>query len=97
VNNALIACPLSVVKPIRAADIALRPFGNWPTIADDQGLNPSDFHQTAMDVFAMRQRRRPLLGRAALTPKVVGAILSRRGQSAPAGGKVHEKASGLSL
>jgi hypothetical protein len=26
VNNALIACPLSIVKPIRAADIARHPF-----------------------------------------------------------------------
>jgi hypothetical protein len=70
VNNALIAYPRSIVKPIGAAEIALRPFGNWLVIADDQGLNPSDFRQTAMDVFAMRQRRRPLLGRAALTAKV---------------------------
>jgi hypothetical protein len=26
VNNALIACPLPIVKPIRAADIARHPF-----------------------------------------------------------------------
>jgi len=59
VNNALIACPLSIVKPIGAAEIALRPFGNWLAIANDKGLNPSDFHQIAMDVSAMRQHRRP--------------------------------------
>jgi hypothetical protein len=39
------------VKPIGAAEIALRPFGNWLAIANDQGLKPSDFHQTAMDGF----------------------------------------------
>jgi hypothetical protein len=57
------------VKPIGAAEIALRPFENWLVIANDQGLNPSDFHQTAMDVFAMRQQTSPF-GRAALPPKV---------------------------
>jgi hypothetical protein len=50
VNNALIASPRSIVKPIGAAEIA-RPFGDWRTSADDQGLNPSDFHQTAVDVL----------------------------------------------
>jgi hypothetical protein len=95
VNNALIAA-LGIVKPIGAAEIALRPFGNWPTIVDDQGLNPSDFHQTAMDVFAIRQRIGPLLGRAALTASWAnGAILSCREQSLPAGGKVHERADGF--
>ena len=62
-------CPRSIVKPIGAAEIALRPFENWLVIANDQGLNPSDFHQTAMDVFAMRQQTSPF-GRAALPPKV---------------------------